>query len=445
MGNIRWLPVALALVAASCVAAPRAAEPAPTEGAPVSPVAAVTPTPSPSANPAVSPAPTPAATVSAPVGAPIDLHLLALDLGASLDGTVVADDPSCGGSCGVALAGGPTGTWTSAWREPGFAFTRLVPSWNADTPHGTWITVEAQARRASGGETAWYSMGTWALGDGVVRRATVNGQQDGDARVDTDTLHAAVPLSAYRVRVTLHRADGFAGTPLLRLVAAVASDDAAVRAAPGSAHAGTVAEIAVPAYSQEIHAGEYPRYDGGGEAWCSPTSTTMVLARWDRGPSPADLEWVDPSYADPQVDHAARSTYDAAYRGTGNWAFNTAYAASFGLRAFVTQLRSLAEAERFIAAGIPLVVSINVPPGGLPGFLFERGTPGHLLVVSGFTASGDVVAHDPAALSNATVPRVYPRGAFERVWVGGSGGITYVIHPPDVPLPERVAGATANW
>jgi hypothetical protein len=171
----------------------------------------------------------------------------------------------------------------------------------------------------------------------------------------------------------------------------------------------------------------------------------MVLGHWGRGPTPADVTWVDRSYQDPGVDHAARFTYDATYRGTGNWAFNTAYASQYGVRAFVTQLRSLAEAERFIARGIPLVASINVPPGGLPGFLYAQGTNGHVLVIRGFTANGDVIANDPAALSNAEVRRVYPRAAFERVWVGGSGGIVYVIHPADHALPERVQGATANW
>ncbi len=335
--------------------------------------------------------------------------------------------------------------WTSDWREPGFAFTRLVPSWNARTPEGTWITVEAQARRASGGETAWYSFGTWTFGDDVVTRASVHGQRDADARVETDTLLAAVPMTAYRLRVALQRAAGVALPPTVHRVTVVVSDDAAVRSAPASAHTGVVRDLSVPQFSQETHRGEYPQYDGGGEAWCSPTSTVMVLRSWDRGPTRGDLSWVDPSYADPEVDHAARFTYDATYRGTGNWSFNTAYASQYGVRAFVTQLRSLAEAERFIARGIPLVASINAPPGGLPGFLYAQGTNGHLLVIRGFTASGDVIANDPAALSNAEVRRVYPRAAFERVWVGGSGGIVYVIHPADHALPERVQGATANW
>ncbi|MGH2378421.1 MAG: peptidase C39 family protein [Candidatus Limnocylindria bacterium] len=371
------------------------------------------------------------------MGASIDFHQLPLSQ-ATHHATAERDG-------GVVLTGGTSGTWTSEWREPGFAFTRLVPSWNAETPDGTWIAVEAQGRRATGGDTAWYSFGQWAFGDATLRRASIDGQRDGDARVETDTVIAAVPLEAYRIRVTLARGAGSAETPVVRLVAAVVSDDAAVRAAPQSAHDGTVHDLSVPSYSQEIHRGEYPEYDGGGEAWCSPTSTTMVLGHWNRGPTSADVTWVDPSYQDPGVDHAARFTYDATYGGTGNWTFNAAYAAAYGMRAFVTQLRSLAEAERFVAAGIPLVASINAPPGGLPGFLYEQGTNGHLLVIRGFTASGDVIANDPAAWSNSEVRRVYPREAFERNWVGGSGGIVYVIHPPDHPLPAHVEGATANW
>jgi hypothetical protein len=171
----------------------------------------------------------------------------------------------------------------------------------------------------------------------------------------------------------------------------------------------------------------------------------MLLSFWGSGPTPSETSWVAARYADPQVDHAARYTYDATYRGAGNWPFNTAYAARFGVRALVTQLRSLAEAERFIAAGIPLVASVKIAPGALPGFLLPQGSPGHLLVIRGFTAGGDVVVNDPAAKDNATVRRVYARAAFERTWIEGSQGTVYLIHPARVPLPPRVAGATPNW
>ena len=62
---------------------------------------------------------------------------------------------------------------------------------------------------------------------------------------------------------------------------------------------------------------------------------------------------------DPQVDHAAMYTWDYTYEGAGNWPFNAAYARTFGLDSFVTRLRSLAEAEQFVEAGIPVVTSLS--------------------------------------------------------------------------------------
>ena len=62
-------------------------------------------------------------------------------------------------------------------------------------------------------------------------------------------------------------------------------------------------ELDVPTLSQEMHRGHYPRWDAGGEAWCSPTCVAMVLAFWGTGPTPTDTAWVDPS-EDAVVDHA---------------------------------------------------------------------------------------------------------------------------------------------
>jgi hypothetical protein len=241
--------------------------------------------------------------------------------------------------------------------------------------------------------------------------------------------------------VTLYRADSAAGsaTPTVRFVGAMTS--AASDFAIPSAFTGVVRELAVPQLSQEIHRGHYPEYDNGGEAWCSPTSTAMVLGSWGAGPTAAQLSvFPGSSHVDGQVDYAARYVYDWNYRGAGNWPDNTAYAATFGLNAFVTRLRSLAEAERFIAAGIPLVASIN---GRLPGFLFKK-TSGHLLVIRGFTANGDVITNDPAVFADADARVIYGRADFENVWLGGSAGIVYVIHPAGVPLPPS-AGPNPNW
>ena len=104
------------------------------------------------------------------------------------------------------------------------------------------------------------------------------------------------------------------------------------------------------------------------------------------------------------------------------------------------RLSSLRDAEAFIKAGIPLVASIAYAKGALTGAPISS-TPGHLLVITGFTKDGKVVANDPAASSSSSVRRVYSRSQFEKAWLGGSGGIVYVIRPPDKKLPAD----TARW
>ena len=135
-------------------------------------------------------------------------------------------------------------------------------------------------------------------------------------------------------------------------------------------------------------------------------------------------------------------TYDYAYRGTGNWPFNTAYASTYVRSAFVTRLRSLREAERFIKARIPLVAPVAFGRGELSGAPISS-TNGHLMVIVGFTSAGNVVVNDPAAPKNTSVRRVYKRGQFENAWLPASGGLVYVLRTAAQDLPER--SAHLNW
>jgi hypothetical protein len=345
-------------------------------------------------------------------------------------------------------------TWTSPEVSPGFDLTELVASWNATTPAGTWLQVTVSGVADDGTRSKEYILGRWAEGTSSIHRTSVPAQGDDLATVAIDTLvtRKERSLSSWRLTVSLFRQQGSTATPSVSLVGAMASRLPAkpgkLPASPSGGAEGIV--LNVPKFSQELHIGEYPEFNGGGEAWCSPTSTSMVMAYWDNQPNrntmpdPSEYSWVDPSFDDPWVDHAAANTYDWNYDGTGNWPFNTAYAARYDLEAFVTRLRSLTEAEQFIKAGIPLVVSVSFKESELDGAGY--GTDGHLMVIVGFTANGDVVANDPASgliPSNDEVRRIYDRTQFENVWVPHSGGIAYVIRPADVPLPP--APAEANW
>ncbi|MEV7870310.1 peptidase C39 family protein [Streptomyces sp. NPDC088124] len=337
-------------------------------------------------------------------------------------------------------------TWTSPLHHPKVPATEVIASWNASTPAGTWLQVELRGRYGDGTDTPWYVMGRWTSGDGDgdIRRTSLDGQSDGRSSIWTDTFAvddaaSGTRLVAYRLRLTLHRAPGSGLTPVVHRIGAMASDIPDRFTVPASTP-GLARELTVPRYSQNTHIGQYPEYDNGGEAWCSPTSSQMIIEYWGRVPTAGELAWVNPDFDDPQVCHAARYTYDYQYEGCGNWPFNAAYAATYReLSSAVTRLGSLADVETLVGAGIPAITSQSFLKEELTGAGY--GTSGHLMTVIGFTAEGDVIANDPASPSNPAVRRVYRRAEWETIWLrtkrynasgkvaSGTGGVCYVYWP----------------
>jgi hypothetical protein len=129
----------------------------------------------------------------------------------------------------------------------------------------------------------------------------------------------------------------------------------------------------------------------------------MVVEYWGRRPSESQLSWIPGDYADRTVDYAARNTYDYAYEGTGNWPFNTAYAAEFGLHGHITRLHSLNELEDYLAWGIPVITSQSFLADELPNRVQARPVRNIWLHTKRYTADGTVAS--------------------------GTGGIAYIITP----------------
>ena len=134
---------------------------------------------------------------------------------------------------------------------------------------------------------------SWAAGPPAtqdIKRTSINRQGDPWSTIWTDTFSIddvanGVMLHAYQLRLTLYRAPGQWRSPRVWMLGAMSSyvpDRFTVTPSAGGIAWGT--ELAVPRYSQNIHTGHYPEYDGGGEAWCSPTSTAMVVEYWGRRP-----------------------------------------------------------------------------------------------------------------------------------------------------------------
>ncbi|MBY8879067.1 C39 family peptidase [Actinacidiphila acidipaludis] len=346
------------------------------------------------------------------------------------------------------------GRWTSPWVRLPFPATDIIPSWTADAPDGARLDVRLQVRDGSGGTGGWYVLAHWCSGDAVVHRATVPGQSDGGGRVEADTFLAGPPgVSAYRISVVLARRPGGPAEPALSRLQAAASLATHAGPVPVSGPGGAWGTVLdVPGRSQGVHTGHCPQWDGGGEAWAGPACTAMLTEFFGLGPAADDLAWLDPDDPAPQVDFAARQVYDYGYRGCGNWAFNVAYAARFGLEGAVLRLTSLTDVERLVAAGLPVATPLGVRSGELSGTgpdgpgAYSYDTAGNILVVRGFTVAGDVVVNDPLSASDDATHRVYPRAAFERVWLtGGAAGAAYVLHPPGHRLPPAVPGEAPRW
>ena len=323
-------------------------------------------------------------------------------------------------------------TWTSDPIDLGLDARSVVASWQALTPDRSWIEV---AVRGVQPETPWLVLARWAETDREIHRTTVPGQKTDTYAVTDDEVSVPEGKEWQRaqLRISLVRPPDSEQWPTVRGVTVLAStslDD--VRGAE-SAPSGVAHAIDVPTHSQQLYRDQQPELDGGGQNWCSPTCMTMVLEHWGvRVPE------------DPAVPYAAAHTYDHNYGGAGNWPFNTAYAARFGLTAYVTRLRSLAEAELFTRAGIPLVVGVAFAADQLDGAGY--GTKGHLMVLVGFDEHGNPIVNDPAShreRSNDAVRTTYRRDQFLAAWQWRSSGIAYVMHPDGFAVPP--SRDEVNW
>jgi hypothetical protein len=307
------------------------------------------------------------------------------------------------------------GSATSPVVPAGIPFAEAIASWNAETPAGTWIETQVRAR-AGGRFTKFYNLGVWSSGS---PRHSVRAQGDGDGNVAVDTLvlDKKVVPDAYQLKVRLF-SDTAGAVPSLRNMFVTTATALTKGALPAGNPAHWNRVLAVPECSQMV-------YPDGGTVWCSPTSTSMVMAYWagDTGP------------CEPRVRAAHAGVFDWVYDGDGNWPFNTAYAATAGLEARVTRFTSMAEAEPWIAAGVPVVISYYWTKNSLGGAPIPSSN-GHLAVLVGFDAAGNPVVNDPAAASDAEVQRTYDRAELEELWVSKSGGTAYLIHPAGHPVPE---------
>jgi hypothetical protein len=297
--------------------------------------------------------------------------------------------------------------------SPGFPWRELVVSWNAATN----LALTVEVRPLPPDDSRFYSFGRWTAAPGPESpRQSEAHQKDDRGTLSTDTLTLRTPSERAQVRITLSGPD----SALKRLSLAFTGNHP-FTTAPDSAPAPAPRDLDVPLRSQA----EFPE---GIDKWCSPTSTSMLLAYWSAQRNRGDWNH--------SVPETAAAVYDSVYRGTGNWSFNMAFAGSHpGLQAAVARFPGLRELETWVASGAPAAASVSNSllkgkPEPTPG-------DGHLIVVRGFTADGDVIINDPGVRIDR-VRRVVPRATFLKAW-GHSDQTVYLIWPDDHPLPSGPA------
>ncbi len=321
---------------------------------------------------------------------------------------------------------------------------------NAHKPrarHETRVETDTQTSVVEGAArtSGWAIVGRWSSGIDYSGECggtpdwhshTVADQRVHGLRVDADTVSLDTEVmgdsaTLFQVRALLYAPPG-PPLPEIERVSVLTRTAPRTSAAELSVSrpTGQDIDLTLPAFSQHL-AGAVPGH-ADGNSWCSPTSLAMLMeaAREHRAETAVALPLAAHEAA-PQIAATMRRVWDYSYGGAGNWAFNVAWAAAQGFDAFVDELPGLRAAEELLAAGEPFAASLTFGTEELPEAGYE--TAGHLLVVSGVTADGDVRVHDPAAPDNSRVRRVYPRAAFERAWLSlrGSGGIVYRVRCGD--------------
>ncbi|GAB4437560.1 MAG: peptidase C39 family protein [Chloroflexi bacterium OHK40] len=309
--------------------------------------------------------------------------------------------------------------------------TEVIPSWGAETPPGSWVELQLRARFGQRW-SKFFRVATWDSAPEASRRGSFPSQHDADGQLATDTLLLAAPADALQARVLLCAAPGAATPGLTSLALCLTSDDPAPWASEPATPPPTASSITLP-----LHLSQFS-YPGEGPNWCSPTAIVMALAYWRQRTGDPRLAPFEAAEAVPAI--AAPQIYDPGWHGTGNWAFNTAFAEALGLTAYVTRLHSLAQLARWTSAGVPLIVSIRWEPGELDGA--NGRSAGHLTMVTGFNGARALMA-EPAAHNVASVARSYRTDQLFACWQRASRGVVYVIHPPGWPRPE--AGAGDAW
>lgn len=282
------------------------------------------------------------------------------------------------------------------------AFTRLIMSWNADTPNGT--VVEAQARvMVDGNWTTWSSFGRWS--PFLTTRANAKRPPRGPVSVEGNILNldGKTAMQA-QMRIYLYTEDERI-SPAVDLLAMSVHTFAFTTRAPASRP--MQRELRVPAYSQLLRD---PLFGG---RISLPVCLTGLMNRWGEDVLPEEL---------------AHAMYDWADRTCANLTFGTAAAGCWGYECYALWC-DLPHLREEVRSGFAAAVRLSYPGQmPVPPAVAECGeAAGHYVNVTGFVTRDGVdyvLVNDPLAPTDDSAPRAWHLSYFMDVW----DGLTLLLH-----------------
>lgn len=271
-------------------------------------------------------------------------------------------------------------------------FIEAVPNWNIASIDSNAPNLSWRARQTIGSEERWTN---WS--------PLLSAANPGDgrfAKLDVDVITGAFDS------VELKFDGGSAPIGRLSLTGTLMK-----RAAIITASRGTEVRIHVPHRSQktddESLAGRL----------CSPASLAMICAFYGESIDVATL---------------ARAAHDDLHDIYGNWPRNlqAVHQLTKGrLDARFMRMSSFQELRELLESGTPVVISVR---GSLSGAPYSP-TAGHLLVVCGMTADGDIITVDPAFKDATSANRIYSARDIAIAWLVNRRGSAYVVTRASTP------------
>lgn len=338
--------------------------------------------------------------------------LLALALPARAAGTPVdalvhlrpaGQAPSCVPHMALTLAPGvASGSWQSpAWRAP-FPFTVALPSWNGEAPAGSGFRVAMRFQDQVGAWTDWLEVGDW----GPVPPRPSLATRSGPVQVEIDTVKASTSLVAYAWRVDL--AAGATASAVVRRLSVCLTGT-------GPMADRYLLEHPVPPAGEG--AIELPAPFRG--------QVTPVAALTGRICSPCTVASALGAYGiEVPTEVVAADLYDPLHDLFGVWPRAIMGASQRGLEGYVTRIRDYGTLRAHFLAGHVVGASIRFKPGTLKHPPYPS-TNGHLILLRGFTAGGDVITADSYRAADGD-GKIWDQGDLARAWFA-TGGVAYVF------------------